>query len=79
VCLLVDKFPLASPAADVPADGGYHNFPTVVQFLKLVAGFLSDFGEPAHGLGDGGEPTPYPRFDRVGRIDVLNGRSREFQ
>ena len=38
VSLLVDELPLASPAADVPADGGHDDVSEVVQLPELVAG-----------------------------------------
>ena len=79
VGLFVDELPLASPAAYVPVDGGHDDVPTVVQLPELVAGFLPDFGEAAHGLRDRDEPAAHTRFDRVGRIDVLDVRGRELQ
>ena len=61
----------------MPADGGHDTVPTVVELPELVAGFVPDFTEAAHGLGDGGEPATHTRFHRVGRIDVLNVRGCE--
>jgi hypothetical protein len=79
VGLFVDELPLAPPAAYVSVDGGHDNVPTVVQLPELVAGFLPDFGEAPHSLRDGDEPAAHTRFDRVGRIDVLNVGRRELQ
>ena len=62
----------------MPADGGHNNVPIVVQLPQLVAGFLPDLGDAAHGLRDGDHPMAHTRLDRVGRIDVLNVTSREF-
>ncbi len=41
--------------------------------------FVPDLGESAHGLGYLDEPAAHTRFDRVGRIDVLNVRGGELQ
>jgi hypothetical protein len=63
----------------VPVDGGHDSTSTVVQLPELVAGCLPDFGEAAHCLRDGAEAAAHTRFDRIGRIDVLNVGSRELQ
>jgi hypothetical protein len=79
VGLFVDEVPLASPAADVPVDGGHDNVPAVVQLPELVAGFLPRFGKAAHRLRDRVETAAHTRFDRIGRVDVLNVGSRELE
>ena len=77
--LFLDELPRASPAAGIPADGGHDGIPTVVQLPKLVAGCLPGFGKAAHGLRDGDESLVHTRFDRIGRVDVLDVGGRELQ